>query len=79
MSEGAAPRSALRTIRLDIAYEGTRYHGFGLQPGRVTIQEVLEEALARSLGEQVRVTGSNTAYEQVAYLSSPRPETSSLR
>lgn len=47
-----------RTIRLDLAYEGTRYHGFGLQPNRRSIQEVLEEALARSLGERVRVTAA---------------------
>jgi len=47
-----------RTIRLDLAYEGTRYHGFGRQPNRQTIQEVLEEALARSLGERVRVTAA---------------------
>lgn len=45
-----------RTLRLDLAYEGTAYHGFGRQPNRLTVQEVLEEALARSLGEQVRVT-----------------------
>jgi tRNA pseudouridine38-40 synthase len=51
-AEGDAPR----TLRLDLAYEGTQYHGFGLQPSRRTIQEVLEEALARSLGERVRVT-----------------------
>src|SRR6266540_7069835 len=51
-------RPAPRTLRLDVAYEGTRYHGFGLQPGRLTIQEVLEEAFARSLGEQVRVTAA---------------------
>jgi tRNA pseudouridine38-40 synthase len=49
---------SVRTIRLDLAYEGTRYHGFGLQPTRRTIQEVLEEALARALGEQVRVTAA---------------------
>jgi tRNA pseudouridine38-40 synthase len=49
---------AVRTVRLDLAYEGTRYHGFGLQPNRRTIQEVLEEALARSLGERVRVTAA---------------------
>ncbi|MFN8633370.1 MAG: tRNA pseudouridine(38-40) synthase TruA [Chloroflexota bacterium] len=53
-SEGGSAR----TIRLDLAYEGTRYHGFGLQPSRRTIQEVLEEALARSLGERVRVTAA---------------------
>ncbi len=50
-AESAAPR----TLRLDLAYEGTHYHGFGKQPNRLTVQEVLEEALARSLGERVRV------------------------
>jgi tRNA pseudouridine38-40 synthase len=51
-------RFPTRTLRLDLAYEGTRYSGFGIQPGRLTVQEVLEEALARSLGEQVRVTAA---------------------
>jgi len=55
MGEGGG---AVRTLRLDLAYEGTQYHGFGLQPNGRTIQEVLEEALARSLGEQVRVTAA---------------------
>src|SRR3954471_1102541 len=49
---------ASRTIRLDLAYDGTRYHGFRLPPSRRTIQEVLGEALARSLGERVRVTAA---------------------
>jgi tRNA pseudouridine38-40 synthase len=50
-----AGSAAPRTLRLDLAYEGTHYHGFGKQPSRLTVQEVLEGALARSLGEQVRV------------------------
>lgn len=54
----SARGEAVRTVRLDLAYEGTQYHGFGLQPNRETIQEVLEEALARSLGERVRVTAA---------------------
>ncbi len=45
-----------RTIRLDLAYEGTHYHGFGIQPGRPTIQEVLEQAVSQALDERVRVT-----------------------
>jgi tRNA pseudouridine38-40 synthase len=49
---------AVRTIRLDLAYEGTRYHGFGRQPNCLSVQEVLEQALTRSLGEQVRVTAA---------------------
>lgn len=46
---------ASRTFRLELSYEGTEYHGFGVQPNCRTVQEVLEEALARSLGERVRV------------------------
>jgi tRNA pseudouridine38-40 synthase len=53
-----AESDATRTLRLDLAYEGTEYHGFGVQPNRRTIQEVLQEALARSLGERVRVTAA---------------------
>lgn len=41
---------------MDLAYDGTDYHGFGIQPGRPTIQEVLEHTLRAALGEPVRVT-----------------------
>ena len=48
-----------RTLRLDVAYEGTRYSGLRDTAARaLTVQEVLEEALARSLGEQIRVTAA---------------------
>ena len=39
-----------------LQYEGTRYHGFSLQPGLLTVQSVLEQALADVLGHPVRVT-----------------------
>lgn len=45
-----------RVIRVDLEYEGTRYHGFALQPGLLTIQGVLEEVLATVVGHPVRVT-----------------------
>ena len=41
-----------------LQYEGTRYHGFSLQPGLLTVQSVLEQALADVLGHPVRVTGA---------------------
>ncbi|MCC6176722.1 MAG: tRNA pseudouridine(38-40) synthase TruA [Chloroflexi bacterium] len=47
-----------RTLRLTLAYEGTRYAGFSLQPGRTTIQEVVEGALTQCLGETIRVTAA---------------------
>ncbi|HWP28970.1 MAG TPA: tRNA pseudouridine(38-40) synthase TruA [Chloroflexota bacterium] len=46
----------MRTLRLALEYDGTAYHGFGIQPEAPTIQGVLEAALAATLGHPVRVT-----------------------
>jgi tRNA pseudouridine38-40 synthase len=48
----------VRTIRLDVAYDGTEFHGWQTQPGLRTVQGVLEEALEQALGEPVRLTGA---------------------
>lgn len=48
-----------RRVRIDLAYDGTDYQGWQLQPGRPTVQGVLEEALARIHGGvAVRVRGA---------------------
>jgi tRNA pseudouridine38-40 synthase len=43
-------------IRLEIAYDGADFAGWAAQPGRRTVQEELEAALARILPEPVRLT-----------------------
>ncbi|MBM7051199.1 MULTISPECIES: tRNA pseudouridine(38-40) synthase TruA [unclassified Rothia (in: high G+C Gram-positive bacteria)] len=43
-------------IRIDLAYDGAPFSGWAKQPGRVTIQGCLEEALALILREPVQVT-----------------------
>ena len=49
----------MRNLRLDLCYEGTRYHGWQRLPGTDnTIQGKLETALSRILGEQIEVVGS---------------------
>ena len=45
----------MRRVKLTIAYDGTAYSGFQLQPNGVTIQSVMEDALGRLLQEPVRV------------------------
>ena len=44
--------------RLIVAYRGTAYAGWQLQPNELTIQEVLEGALVDLLGESLRVVAA---------------------
>jgi len=48
----------MRNIRLTLEYDGTRYHGWQRQKNALTIQEVLETALARLCGDAVKLHGS---------------------
>jgi tRNA pseudouridine38-40 synthase len=45
-------------IRLTVEYEGTRYHGWQIQPNRETIQAVLERAVSTFLRTPTKITGS---------------------
>lgn len=48
----------MHTIKLTIEYDGTGYVGWQLQPNGISIQLVMEGALAKLLGESVRVHSS---------------------
>jgi tRNA pseudouridine38-40 synthase len=54
-SRADAP-SGRGTWRLDLAYEGTAYHGWARQPGQRTVEGLLGDALARILREPVRLS-----------------------
>lgn len=43
-------------IRIDLAYDGTTYHGWATQPGLPTVQEAVETGLATILRHPVAVT-----------------------
>lgn len=45
-------------IRLDLAYDGSGFHGFARQPQVRTVQGELESALARVLGTEPETTGA---------------------
>ena len=51
--------SGPQTIRLRLAYEGTRYSGWQAQPGRATVQGTLAEAIERVSGETLLPKGSS--------------------
>ncbi len=48
----------MRNIKLTLEYDGTNYHGWQLQPNRVTIQEVLQNALTKLTKTQTQVIGA---------------------
>lgn len=68
-----------RTIRLRLAYEGTRYSGWQTQPGHLTVQGTLAEAIRRVSGEEIRPQGSSRtdagvhALDQVAAFETASP------
>lgn len=49
----------VRNIKLTIAYDGTEYHGWQIQPGFRTVQGALAEAIGGLLGCKVRVCGAS--------------------
>ncbi|HVW85920.1 MAG TPA: tRNA pseudouridine(38-40) synthase TruA [Bryobacteraceae bacterium] len=47
-----------RRIRITLAYDGTEFHGWQIQPGLPTIQGLLEEIVSGIEGNPVHVAGS---------------------
>ena len=43
---------------MTLSYDGTRYHGWQIQPNGVSVQERLQEALSTLLREPIAVTGA---------------------
>jgi tRNA pseudouridine38-40 synthase len=48
----------MRKLRFEVAYDGTDFNGWQVQPGLPTIQGTLEEAIGKIEGKAVRVIGS---------------------
>ena len=49
----------MKRVMLTVAYDGTNYCGWQLQPNGITIEEVLNRELSSLLGEEIRVIGAS--------------------
>lgn len=49
----------MKKVKLVVAYDGTNYCGWQIQPNGVTIEQKLNEALTQLLGEEIKVTGAS--------------------
>lgn len=62
---------------LDLAYRGAPFHGWQVQPGEVTVQSTIEDALAKLTGAPTPVTGAGrtdagvNAYRMIAHVDLP--------
>ena len=52
-------KMAVRNIKLTVVYDGSAYHGWQIQPGLKTIQQMLTEAIGDLIGSEVRITGAS--------------------
>lgn len=49
----------MKRVKLTVAYDGTNYCGWQIQPNGITIEEVLNQKLSELTGEQITVIGAS--------------------
>ena len=70
--------ASLQGHKLTIAYRGTEFAGWQIQPGKRTVQQCLEDAIAKIWGQKISLQGSGRtdtgvhALGQVASFNAPR-------
>lgn len=48
-----------KRVLLEVAYDGTAYHGWQLQPESITVEKVLNDTLSALLKEDIKVIGAS--------------------
>lgn len=49
----------MRRIRIVVAYDGTNYCGWQIQPNGITIEEILNRQISKVTGEDIRIIGAS--------------------
>lgn len=49
----------MKRVKLEVAYDGTNYHGWQIQPNEVSIEQIMNEKLSELTGEEIKVIGAS--------------------
>ena len=49
----------MKRIKIVVAYDGTNYCGWQIQPNDVTVEKVLNDKLSKLLGEEIKIIGAS--------------------
>ena len=49
----------MKRIKLTVAYDGTNYHGWQIQPNAVTVEGELNKVISELTGEHIEVIGAS--------------------
>ena len=49
----------MKRVKMTVAYDGTNYCGWQIQPNGITVEEVLNEKLSELLGEKISIIGAS--------------------
>lgn len=48
----------MKNMVMTVSYDGTGYHGFQIQPNIITVQQVIQQAIERLVGESITINAS---------------------
>lgn len=49
----------MKRIKLEVAYDGSHYHGWQIQPNAITVEAVINKALTELLKQEIKVIGAS--------------------
>lgn len=49
----------MKRVRLKVAYDGTEYCGWQIQPNGITVEEILNDRISKMTGEKIAVIGAS--------------------
>ena len=58
---------------IELAYDGTNYHGWQIQPNGISVQETVQSALSTVLRQPIEIVGAGRTEPKRGAASWPRP------